>query len=78
MAKRNILTLQGGKYGDNVYGGYAFAARNTATAGGNIVTLQGDDVSGGVLLPLTLRTQLSGEAARLLEDRSTRRVRQIP
>lgn len=47
VAKRNILTLQGGKYGDNVYGGYAFAARNTATAGGNIVTLQGDDVSGG-------------------------------
>ena len=47
VAKRNILTLQGGKYGDNVYGGYAFAARNTATAGGNIVTLQGDDMSGG-------------------------------
>lgn len=47
VAEGNRLTLRGGTYDGNIYGSRAYAAENTATAGGNTVTLQGDDVSGG-------------------------------
>lgn len=48
VAEGNRLTLRGGTYDGSIYGSLAYAAGNTAAAGGNSVTLQGEDVSGGV------------------------------
>ena len=47
VAEGNRLTLRGGTYDGSIYGSLAYAAGNTAAAGGNSVTLQGEDVSGG-------------------------------
>ena len=47
VAEGNTVTLRGGTYSGSIFGSYAYAAGSAATAGGNIVTLQGDDMSGG-------------------------------
>ena len=47
MAEGNTVTLQGGTYSGSIYGSYARAAGAAASAGGNTVILQGDDVFGG-------------------------------
>lgn len=47
VAEGNTVTLRGGTYDGSIYGSYARAAGAAASAGGNTVILQGDDVSGG-------------------------------
>ena len=47
VAEGNTVTLQGGTYSGSIYGSYARAAGAAASAGGNTVILQGDDVFGG-------------------------------
>ena len=47
VAEGNTVTLQGGTYSGSIYGSYARAAGTAASAGGNTVILQGDDVFGG-------------------------------
>jgi len=73
ISENNVLTLRGGTYEASIYGGHALADQGMAKAGGNTVTLQGQDINRAAALPLSAPKKPSSGAAAPLSGKRAKR-----